>query len=49
MIREKKLKVLSRVLGIPNLGVDSDHDPDTTYKLTADNVMKILAIYMRFR
>ncbi|XP_062618550.1 E3 ubiquitin-protein ligase rnf213-beta-like [Saccostrea cucullata] len=28
---------------------DYEHDPDTTYEVTADNVKKMLAIYMRFR
>lgn len=31
------------------MGVDYPHDPDETYVLTADNVIKILAIQMRFR
>ncbi|XP_072028880.1 E3 ubiquitin-protein ligase RNF213-like [Amphiura filiformis] len=50
--RNQKLLALYRVLGIavPPEGLASAiADPDTTYKLTADNVMKMLAIYMRFR
>ena len=39
-----KLSKMCRVLGI-----DPVHDPDETYELTADNVKKMLAIYMRFR
>ncbi len=31
------------------MGVDFPHDPDETYVLTVDNVIKILAIQMRFR
>ena len=31
------------------LGIENVQDPDQTYKLTADNVMKILAMTMRFR
>ena len=31
------------------MGVDYPYDPDETYVLTVDNVIKILAIQMRFR
>ena len=31
------------------MGVEFPHDPDETYVLTVDNVIKILAIQMRFR
>lgn len=31
------------------MGIDMVHDPDPTYELTADNVKKMMAIYMRFR
>ncbi len=31
------------------MGVDYPHDPDESYVLTVDNVVKILAIHMRFR
>ena len=31
------------------IGVDNPHDPDKSYVLTVDNVIKILAIQMRFR
>ena len=31
------------------LGLDFVYDPDPTYVLTADNLVKILAIHMRFR
>ena len=34
---------LARVMGI------EPHDPDPTYALTADNLIKMLAIYMRLR
>ena len=34
---------LARVMGV------EPHDPDPTYALTADNLIKMLAIYMRFR
>ena len=30
-------------------GIDESHDPDPTYILTVDNLIKILAIQMRFR
>ena len=31
------------------MGIEFAHDPDDSYELTADNVKKMLAIYMRFR
>ena len=31
------------------MGVEFQHDPDKSYVLTVDNVIKILAIQMRFR
>ena len=31
------------------MGVEFPHDPDSSYVLTVDNVIKILAIQMRFR
>ena len=31
------------------MGVEYPYDPDETYVLTVDNVIKILAIHMRFR
>ena len=48
---------LIRVLGIneekyrkPNKTIDIlDIDPDNTYVLTVDNLMKMLAIHMKFR
>ncbi|KAK1794252.1 hypothetical protein P4O66_011142, partial [Electrophorus voltai] len=42
--RKDKIKKLSFVVG-----ADLWFDPDPTYELTADNVMKMLAIHMRFR
>uniref|UniRef100_UPI00398F666A E3 ubiquitin-protein ligase rnf213-alpha-like isoform X2 n=1 Tax=Pristiophorus japonicus TaxID=55135 RepID=UPI00398F666A len=42
--REVKLRKLSLVLGVQEAA-----DPDETYELTADNMMKMLAIHMRFR
>ena len=42
--RNKKLALLSQVFGI-----DKVIDPDPTYELTTDNVLKMLAIQMRFR
>ncbi|XP_058845777.1 E3 ubiquitin-protein ligase rnf213-beta isoform X2 [Acipenser ruthenus] len=52
--REKKIQKLSRVLGDSGDqdmggGFGGTFDPDSTYELTADNVMKMLAIHMRFR
>ncbi|XP_076810018.1 E3 ubiquitin-protein ligase rnf213-alpha-like isoform X2 [Clavelina lepadiformis] len=43
--RQHKLSTLCRVMGIKE---DID-DPDPTYELTTDNVLKMLAIHMRFR
>ncbi|XP_067280905.1 E3 ubiquitin-protein ligase rnf213-alpha isoform X2 [Pseudorasbora parva] len=42
--RWEKIERLSRVLGI-----QWPLDPDETYELTTDNILKILAIHMRFR
>lgn len=41
------LKKLIRVLGIKEGG--SSVDPDESYVLTVDNLMKMLAIHMKFR
>ena len=41
----EKISDLCRVFGI---GIDLKN-PDNSYELTSDNVMKLLAIYMRFR
>ncbi len=38
------LRKLSKVMGVTNPG-----DPDGSYVLTVDNIIKILAIQMRFR
>ncbi|XP_066518776.1 E3 ubiquitin-protein ligase rnf213-beta [Hoplias malabaricus] len=42
--RKLKIKKISLVVG-----ANQTFDPDPTYELTADNVMKMLAIHMRFR
>ncbi|KAK7926008.1 hypothetical protein WMY93_008318 [Mugilogobius chulae] len=42
--REEKIKRLCNVLRI-----QKPLDPDETYELTTDNILKILAIHMRFR
>nr|XP_039260123.1 E3 ubiquitin-protein ligase rnf213-alpha-like [Styela clava] len=42
--RKKMLNILSTVMGLQNV-----IDPDCTFELTTDNVLKILAIYMRMR
>ena len=42
--KDKMIEKMSLVMG-----VDNPHDPDKSYVLTADNVIKILAIQMRFR
>nr|XP_039262088.1 E3 ubiquitin-protein ligase rnf213-alpha-like [Styela clava] len=43
--RVEKLNTLRTIMGLP-LSAD---DPDPTYELTTDNVLKILAIYMRLK
>ncbi|XP_051967995.1 E3 ubiquitin-protein ligase rnf213-beta-like [Xyrauchen texanus] len=47
--REDKIQRISFVVGAQKSRVKGRFDPDPTYELTADNVMKILAIHMRFR
>nr|XP_018671622.1 LOW QUALITY PROTEIN: E3 ubiquitin-protein ligase rnf213-alpha-like [Ciona intestinalis] len=42
--RQAKLERLCKVFGVENCV-----DPDPTYELTTDNVLKMLAIHMRFR
>jgi hypothetical protein len=41
------MEKISRLRSI--MGIESNDDPDDTYELTADNVKKMMAIYMRFR
>ncbi|TRY96584.1 hypothetical protein DNTS_014460 [Danionella cerebrum] len=47
--REDKIQRMSFVVGAKKGWVKGEFDPDPTYELTTDNVMKILAIHMRFR
>ncbi|XP_037610034.1 E3 ubiquitin-protein ligase rnf213-beta isoform X1 [Sebastes umbrosus] len=47
--RPDKIKRISCVVGAEKGITDRKFDPDPTYELTADNVMKMLAIHMRFR
>ncbi|KAK5851292.1 hypothetical protein PBY51_002095 [Eleginops maclovinus] len=47
--RADKIKRISCVVGAKKGMMERDFDPDPTYELTADNVMKMLAIHMRFR
>ncbi|XP_049419183.1 E3 ubiquitin-protein ligase rnf213-beta isoform X2 [Epinephelus fuscoguttatus] len=47
--RSDKIKRISCVVGAERGMMDRRFDPDPTYELTADNVMKMLAIHMRFR
>ncbi|XP_030005629.1 E3 ubiquitin-protein ligase rnf213-alpha-like [Sphaeramia orbicularis] len=42
--RKEKIEQICNVLGI-----QSSCDPDETYELTTDNILKMLAIHMRFR
>ncbi|XP_029934003.1 E3 ubiquitin-protein ligase rnf213-beta [Myripristis murdjan] len=47
--RPDKIKRISCVVGAKKGIMNREFDPDPTYELTADNVMKMLAIHMRFR
>ncbi|KAG7491231.1 hypothetical protein MATL_G00000820, partial [Megalops atlanticus] len=47
--REDKIQRISFVVGARKGWAKGAFDPDPTYELTADNVMKMLAIHMRFR
>ncbi|XP_060883843.1 E3 ubiquitin-protein ligase rnf213-beta [Labrus mixtus] len=47
--RQVKIKRISSVVGAKKGMTSSKFDPDPSYELTADNVMKMLAIHMRFR
>ncbi|KAA0724979.1 E3 ubiquitin-protein ligase rnf213-beta [Triplophysa tibetana] len=47
--REDKIQRISFVVGAKKGWENGKFDPDPTYELTADNVMKMLAIHMRFR
>ncbi|XP_034563927.1 E3 ubiquitin-protein ligase rnf213-beta [Notolabrus celidotus] len=47
--RPDKIKRISSVVGAKRGITSRGFDPDPTYELTADNVMKMLAIHMRFR
>ncbi|XP_070782783.1 E3 ubiquitin-protein ligase rnf213-beta [Enoplosus armatus] len=47
--RPDKIRRISCVVGAKKGMMDREFDPDPTYELTADNVMKMLAIHMRFR
>lgn len=47
--RQDKIKRISCVVGAKKGMIRGEFDPDPTYELTADNVMKMLAIHMRFR
>ncbi|TKS89378.1 E3 ubiquitin-protein ligase rnf213-beta [Collichthys lucidus] len=47
--RPEKIRRISCVVGAKKGTVVGGFDPDPTYELTADNVMKMLAIHMRFR
>ena len=46
--RTKKINVLRYVMGLDSNQM-INHDPDTSYELTLDNCLKMMAIHMRFR
>ena len=43
----QKHTMIERISAV--MGVEYPYDPDDSYVLTADNIIKILAIQMRFR
>ena len=49
--KKEKIFKLLRVMGVTwmNNDINQVRDPDPTYELTMDNLLKILAIYMRLR
>uniref|UniRef100_A0A8C1VS82 RING-type E3 ubiquitin transferase n=1 Tax=Cyprinus carpio TaxID=7962 RepID=A0A8C1VS82_CYPCA len=47
--REDKIRKISFVVGAKKGWEKGKFDPDPTYELTTDNIMKMLAIHMRFR
>ena len=48
--RPEKLVKLAMVFAEHERALETKYDdPDPTYELTSDNVMKMLAIYMRLR
>ncbi|XP_029109785.1 E3 ubiquitin-protein ligase rnf213-beta [Scleropages formosus] len=47
--REEKIQRISFVVGAKKGWIKGQFDPDPTYELTTDNVMKMLAIHMRLR
>ncbi|XP_048870948.1 E3 ubiquitin-protein ligase rnf213-beta [Brienomyrus brachyistius] len=49
LARKDKIQRISFVVGAEKGWTVQQFDPDPTYELTADNVMKMLAIHMRFR
>uniref|UniRef100_A0A3B3SIL3 RING-type E3 ubiquitin transferase n=1 Tax=Paramormyrops kingsleyae TaxID=1676925 RepID=A0A3B3SIL3_9TELE len=49
LARKDKIQRISFVVGAEKGWTTQQFDPDPTYELTADNVMKMLAIHMRFR
>ena len=46
---EKILYVMGKSWSMKKTEDETTYDPDPTYELTMDNVLKIMAIYMRFR
>ena len=46
--RNDMIKKISMVMGV-DVGAEGRNDPDKSYVLTVDNIIKMLAIQMRFR
>ncbi|XP_077973940.1 E3 ubiquitin-protein ligase rnf213-alpha-like isoform X3 [Styela clava] len=47
--RTEMIKKLCLIMGVNNPDSKTVFDPDPSYELTTDNVLKMIAIYMRFR
>jgi hypothetical protein len=46
--RTRKIKALRSVMGLGEGNMQS-HDPDSSYELTIDNCLKLMAIFMRLK
>ncbi len=46
--RKDRIEALRNVMGLKERG-QQNYDPDSTYELTLDNCLKMMAIYLRFR
>lgn len=44
-----KNTLIQKICAVMGLDFEKQHDPDPTYVLTIDNIIKMMAIHMRFR